>query len=67
MRSCTTRSITGTNFPLMTPEEVLLLKIYDSAGDDVARLTAHTAFDDPSSPPDAKPRRSIELRTLLFF
>jgi hypothetical protein len=54
-------------FPLMTPEEVLLLKIYDSAGDGVARLTAHTAFDDPSSPPDARPRRSIELRTLLFF
>jgi hypothetical protein len=54
-------------FPLMTPDEVLLLKIYDSAGDDVARLTAHTAFDDPSSPPDARPRRSIELRSLLFF
>ncbi|MEM5297854.1 CmcJ/NvfI family oxidoreductase [Burkholderia sp. JPY481] len=54
-------------FPLMKPEEVLLLKIYDSAGDGVARLTAHTAFDDPSSPPDARPRRSIELRTLLFF
>ncbi|ALL70194.1 hypothetical protein K788_0001462 (plasmid) [Paraburkholderia caribensis MBA4] len=54
-------------FPLMTPEELLLLKIYDSAGDDIARLTAHTAFDDPSSPPDARPRRSIELRTLLFF
>ncbi|MGF6985481.1 hypothetical protein QFZ99_005022 [Paraburkholderia atlantica] len=45
----------------------MLLKIYDSAGDDIARLTAHTAFDDPSSPPDARPRRSIELRTLLFF
>ncbi len=54
-------------FPLMTPEEVLLLKIYDSAGDDIARLTAHTAFDDPSSPPDARARRSIELRSLLFF
>ncbi|MEX3896839.1 CmcJ/NvfI family oxidoreductase [Paraburkholderia sp. BR10954] len=54
-------------FPLMSPDEVLLLKIYDSAGDDVARLTAHTAFDDPSSPLDAQPRRSIELRALLFF
>ncbi|BCZ83985.1 hypothetical protein PTKU64_76600 [Paraburkholderia terrae] len=54
-------------FPLMSPEEVLLLKIYDSAGDDIARLTAHTAFDDPSSPPDARARRSIELRSLLFF
>ncbi|MGF6543249.1 CmcJ/NvfI family oxidoreductase [Paraburkholderia youngii] len=54
-------------FPLMSPNEVLLLKIYDSAGGDVARLTAHTAFDDPSSPLDAQPRRSIELRALLFF
>lgn len=54
-------------FPHMTPDEVLLLKIYDSAGDSIARLTAHTAFDDPSSPPDAPARRSIELRSLLFF
>jgi hypothetical protein len=54
-------------FPNMTPDEYLLLKIFDSAGDGVARLTAHTAFDDPTSPADAPPRRSIELRTLLFF
>lgn len=54
-------------FPHMTPDEVLLLKIYDSAGDSIARLTAHTAFDGPSSPPDAPARRSIELRSLLFF
>ncbi|CAB3761353.1 CmcJ/NvfI family oxidoreductase [Paraburkholderia humisilvae] len=54
-------------FPQMTPDEVLLLKIYDSAGDGVARLTAHTAFDDPTSPADARPRQSIELRTLLLF
>ncbi|MFC0401297.1 CmcJ/NvfI family oxidoreductase [Paraburkholderia rhizosphaerae] len=54
-------------FPQMTPEEVLLLKIYDSAGDGIARLTAHTAFDDPTSAADALPRRSIELRTLLLF
>ena len=54
-------------FPHMSPDEFLLLKIYDSAGDGIARLTAHTAFDDPTSPADAPPRRSIELRTLLFF
>ncbi|WP_454827669.1 CmcJ/NvfI family oxidoreductase [Paraburkholderia xenovorans] len=54
-------------FPNMTPDEFLLLKIYDAAGDGIARLTAHTAFDDPTSPADAPPRRSIELRTLLFF
>ncbi|SDR51961.1 hypothetical protein SAMN05443245_7068 [Paraburkholderia fungorum] len=54
-------------FPHMTPDEYLLLKIYDSAGDPIARLSAHTAFDDPTSPPDAPARRSIELRSLLFF
>ncbi|GAB2888827.1 CmcJ/NvfI family oxidoreductase [Paraburkholderia jirisanensis] len=54
-------------FPLMTPDEFVLIKIYDSAGVDIARLTAHTAFDDPSSPADALPRTSIELRALLFF
>ncbi len=30
-------------------------------------LTGHTAFDDPTSPPGAAPRESIESRTLVFF
>jgi hypothetical protein len=51
----------------LTPEEVILLKIYDSRMDGTARLTAHTAFEDPSSPPDAPHRRSIELRGLVFW
>jgi hypothetical protein len=54
-------------FPRMTPDEFLLLKIYDSAGDSIARLSAHSAFDDPTSPVNAPARRSIELRSLLFF
>jgi hypothetical protein len=54
-------------FPHMTPDEFLLLKIYDSAGESIARLTAHSAFDDPTSPANAPARRSIELRSLLFF
>jgi hypothetical protein len=54
-------------FPELAPDEVLLLKIYDSRTDGTARLTAHTAFEDPTSPADAPPRRSIELRTLVFF
>jgi hypothetical protein len=29
--------------------------------------TAHTAFDDPTTPPNARPRESIEIRTLAFF
>jgi hypothetical protein len=54
-------------FPQMTPDEVVLLKIYDSAGDDIARLTAHSAFEDPTSPADALPRKSIELRSVVLF
>lgn len=54
-------------FPRMKREEALLLKCYDSAADGRARWTAHTAFDDPTSPPDAAPRESIEARTIAFF
>jgi len=54
-------------FSHVQPDEYLLLKIYDSKTDGTARLTAHTAFDDPTSAPNAPPRRSIELRTLAFF
>jgi hypothetical protein len=50
-----------------TPSEATLLKVYDSATDGRARLTAHTAFDDPTSAPDAPARRSIELRALVFW
>ena len=54
-------------FPQMQPDEALLLKCYDSAEDGRARFTAHTAFDDPSSPPNAAPRESIETRAFVFF
>jgi hypothetical protein len=54
-------------FPQMTPDEVVLLKIFDSAGDGIARLTAHSAFEDPTSPADALPRKSIELRSVVLF
>lgn len=52
--------------PRMRPEEALLLKCYDSATD-VARFTAHGAFDDPTSPANAQPRQSIEVRTLVLY
>ena len=52
--------------PNQQKEEVLLLKCYDSDGRR-ARFTAHSAFEDPSSPPDAAPRESVEVRTLVFF
>lgn len=54
-------------FPQMQPNEVLLFKCFDSLDDGRARLTAHTAFDDPTSPLHARPRESIEVRTLAFF
>jgi hypothetical protein len=54
-------------FPRMRNDEVLFLKCYDSLKDGRARFTAHTAFDDPATRPDAPPRESIEVRTLAFF
>lgn len=50
----------------MRPEEVLLIKCFDTATDGRARLTPHTAFADPTTPADAPPRQSIELRALVF-
>jgi hypothetical protein len=54
-------------FPRMRRDEALVFKVYDSAKDGRARWTAHTAFDDPTSPANARPRESIEIRTLAFF
>jgi hypothetical protein len=54
-------------FPRMARDEALVFKVYDSAKDGRARFTAHSAFVDPTSPPDAAPRESIEMRTIAFF
>jgi hypothetical protein len=54
-------------FPRMAPDEALVFKVYDSLKDGRARWTAHTAFDDPTAPSGARPRESIEIRTLAFF
>ena len=53
-------------FPDMTPDEAILLKCYDSVTDGRTRFGPHTAFVDPTTPADAPPRESIELRTLVF-
>ncbi|WP_027579475.1 CmcJ/NvfI family oxidoreductase [Bradyrhizobium sp. Ai1a-2] len=53
-------------FPEMTPDEALLLKCYDSEADGRTRFAPHTAFIDPTTPADAEPRESIEVRTLVF-
>ena len=50
----------------MRADEAMLLKCYDSDASR-ARFTAHSAFEDPTSPPDAPTRESIEVRTLAFF
>jgi hypothetical protein len=54
-------------FPHMRPDEALVFEVYDSLKDGRAQFTAHTAFEDPTAPPDARPRESIEIRTLAFF
>jgi hypothetical protein len=54
-------------YPQMQPEELLFIRCYDSALSGPARFSAHGAFDDPTTPADAPPRQSIEVRTLVFF
>jgi len=52
--------------PEMRRDEALLLKCCDTKTDGRARFMAHTSFTDPTTPADARPRESIELRTLVF-
>jgi hypothetical protein len=58
----------------MTPDEVMLLKCFDSWGEGMengrkglALRTPHTAFEDPNTPKDAPGRQSIEVRCLVFY
>lgn len=53
-------------FPRLALDEAILIKGYDS-NEDVARFTAHSAFEDPTSPPDAPERESIEVRALAIY
>ena len=69
-------------YPLMTRDEALLIKQWDSAGtmaqsqgrdsDNVNPLAPstfsfHSAFIDPATPPDAPDRWSIEVRCMVIF
>jgi hypothetical protein len=54
-------------FPKMQADEAVLIRCYDSGLRGAARFSAHTGFDDPTSPPDASPRESLEVRMLVFF
>jgi hypothetical protein len=58
----------------MTPDEVMLLKCFDSYGEGMpngkkglAVRTPHTAFIDPATPENAPGRQSIEVRCLVFY
>jgi hypothetical protein len=58
----------------MTPDEVMLLKCFDSRGEGMpegkeglALRTPHTAFVDPETAKDAPGRQSIEVRCLVFY
>ncbi len=53
--------------PAMTPDEVLLIKGWDSLNDGRARFTPHGAFELPDTPADAPARESIEVRTLVVI
>ncbi|KXH61079.1 methyltransferase [Colletotrichum nymphaeae SA-01] len=58
----------------MTPDEVMLIKCFDSASQlmtdgktQIAHGSGHTAFIDPQTAADAPARQSIEVRCLVFY
>lgn len=53
--------------PRMTTAEALLIKGWDSLADGRARFTPHASFQLPDTPPAARPRESIEVRTFAIF
>ena len=53
-------------YPLMQPGEVMAFRLFDSDASS-PHLTAHTAFEDPSSAPNASKRISHEIRTIAVL
>ncbi len=53
-------------FPAMQTGEVIAIKQLDSRPGRTSQCP-HTSFDDATSPPDALPRRSIEVRMMCVF
>ena len=53
-------------YPHMQPDEVLAFRLCDTAASD-AHMTAHTAFEDPSSVPGTPKRMSYEIRTIAVL
>ncbi len=54
-------------FPKMERHEALVFKVFDTDTSVPTRFTAHSAFEDPDTPPNAPPRESIETRTFAFW
>jgi hypothetical protein len=54
-------------FPNMTPNEAIVFRGFDSSQNVSHRFTPHTSFEDPTTPAASIPRRSIELRAMVFF
>lgn len=50
----------------MIRDEVLVFKRYDTDRS-LPWFVPHTAFADPTAPPDAEPRASIEMRTISYW
>ena len=55
-------------FPRQKPNEVSMLKCYDSVTDgSVSRWSFHTACIDPTAPADARCRKNVVVRSFVFF
>ena len=55
-------------FPRQQPNEVSMLKCYDSVTDgSVSRWSFHTACVDPTAPRDAPCRKNVVVRSYIFF
>ena len=55
-------------FPRQKPNEVSMLKCYDSVTDgSVSRWSFHTACLDPAAPADARCRKNVVVRSFVFF
>jgi len=55
-------------FSRVTPEEAILLKVFDSKEDrGTARFTLHSAFALPPADPDPPARESMEVRILVLY
>ena len=55
-------------FPQQKPNEVSMLKCYDSVTDgSVSRWSFHTACKDPTAPAGAPCRKNVVVRSFVFF